>query len=91
MKTGFVRVCTNKYKVDTFVTTIAHPQEQNIIGLVRKFPTVEYGNTATYLFSTDYTAQEYFERKGESQFQNAHASIATTCLTYLSFDVFGVG
>jgi len=40
-------------------------------------------------FSTDYTAQEYFERKGESQFPNAQASIAMTCLRYLSFDVFG--
>src|SRR3984957_17839034 len=42
-----------------------------------------------FILHTDYTAQEYFERKGESQFPNAHASIATTCLTYLSFDVFG--
>src|ERR1700722_4826478 len=43
------------------------------------------------LFSTDYTAQQYFERKGQSQFPNAQAGIATTCLTYLSFDVFGMG
>src|SRR3984957_15262233 len=44
-----------------------------------------------FILYTDYTAQEYFERKRESQFPNAHASIAMTCLTYLSFDVFGVG
>src|ERR1700722_7061836 len=42
-----------------------------------------------FLSTTDYTAQEYFERNGESQFPNAQAGIAMTCLTYLSFDVFG--
>src|SRR5271170_6176153 len=42
-------------------------------------------------FSVDYTAQEYFERKRESQFPNAQAGIAMTCLRYLSFDVFGAG
>src|SRR5271170_6609740 len=44
-----------------------------------------------YLFSADYTAQEYFERKGESRFVSARADIAITCLTYLSFDTFGTG
>src|SRR5271170_5532218 len=44
-----------------------------------------------YLFSADYTAQEYFERKGESRFRTAQAGIATICLTYLSFDTFGTG
>ena len=44
-----------------------------------------------YLFSADYTAQEYFERKGESRFRTAQAGIATTCLKYLSFDAFGTG
>src|ERR1700722_18970983 len=42
-------------------------------------------------FSTDYTAQDYFKRKREAHFPNAQAGIATTCLTYLSFDVFGAG
>jgi len=32
-----------------------------------------------------------FERKGESQFPNAQPGIAITCLTYLSFDIFGTG
>jgi ankyrin repeat protein len=41
-----------------------------------------------FLSTTDYTAQEYFERNGESQFPNAQAGIARTCLTYLSFDVY---
>src|ERR1700722_10044357 len=44
-----------------------------------------------YLFSADYTAQEYFERKGESRFVSARTDIAITCLTYLSFDTFGTG
>src|SRR5271170_3772757 len=44
-----------------------------------------------YLFPTDYTAHEYFERKGESRFPTARAGIAITCLTYLSFDAFGTG
>jgi hypothetical protein len=41
------------------------------------------------LLLADYTAQEYFETKAKSLFPNAEASIATTCVTYLSFDVFG--
>src|ERR1700722_2206801 len=40
--------------------------------------------------SADYTAQEYFDRKREAHFPNAQASIAMTCLRYLSFDVFGM-
>jgi hypothetical protein len=44
-----------------------------------------------YLFSADYTAQQYFERKGESRFRTAQGGIAITCLTYLSFDAFGTG
>ena len=42
-----------------------------------------------YLSFTDYTTQEYFERKRAAQFPNAQARMAATCLTYLSFDVFG--
>jgi hypothetical protein len=32
--------------------------------------------------------QQYFEGRRQALFPGAHASIATTCLTYLSFDVF---
>src|ERR1700722_19322887 len=39
----------------------------------------------------DYTAYEYFERHGESHFPDAQTDIASTCITYLSFDVFGIG
>src|SRR5271170_4083728 len=42
-----------------------------------------------FSFSTDYTAQEYFEAYCERK--GSHASIAMTCLTYLSFDIFGAG
>jgi ankyrin repeat protein len=38
-----------------------------------------------------YTAKEYFERKWTSWFPDGHNSIATTCVTYLSFDAFQSG
>ena len=38
-----------------------------------------------------YTAQEYFERILHIRHPQAHASIAATCLAYLSFDVFAHG
>ncbi len=44
---------------------------------------------APCLSSVDYTTQEYFERNRESRFPHAQASITATCLTFLSFDVFG--
>src|SRR5438045_2939678 len=37
------------------------------------------------------TAQEYFERIRLKRFPNAQSKITTTCLTYLSFDVFAKG
>src|SRR3984957_6983281 len=42
-----------------------------------------------FILNTDYTAQEYFEEYFERE--GSHASIAMTCLTYLSFDIFGAG
>lgn len=36
-----------------------------------------------------YTAQEYFERTQSRWFPDAETHIATICVTYLSFDVFG--
>ncbi|KAF3927190.1 Ankyrin-3 [Dactylellina cionopaga] len=38
-----------------------------------------------------YTTQEYFEEIDETWLPNADAHIATTCITYLSFDIFGNG
>src|SRR6266480_7122313 len=38
-----------------------------------------------------YTTEEYFQRVHVSWFPDAHTNIATTCLTYLSFDVFADG
>ncbi|KAI8624519.1 hypothetical protein F5Y19DRAFT_312512 [Xylariaceae sp. FL1651] len=37
-----------------------------------------------------YTAQEYFEQNQPSLLPGAHITIATICLTYLSFDTFDV-
>jgi Cdc6-like AAA superfamily ATPase len=38
-----------------------------------------------------YTVQEFFERTRIARFPDAHTNIATTCLVYLSFDVFADG
>lgn len=38
-----------------------------------------------------YTTQKYFERTRERWFPNAETVIATTCVTYLSFDAFESG
>jgi len=38
-----------------------------------------------------YTTQEYFERTQKDWFPNAESDITTTCVTYLSFSVFGSG
>ncbi|RKK23692.1 hypothetical protein BFJ66_g17403 [Fusarium oxysporum f. sp. cepae] len=38
-----------------------------------------------------YTTQQYFDRNREKWFANAEADIATTCVTYMSFDVFESG
>ncbi|KAJ7584525.1 ankyrin repeat-containing domain protein [Mycena floridula] len=35
-----------------------------------------------------YTTQEYFESKQQELFPDIHSSMAITCLTYLSFDIF---
>jgi hypothetical protein len=42
-------------------------------------------------FFVDYTTQEYFEHIRESRFPDAEARITTTCIQYLSFDVFKRG
>jgi hypothetical protein len=41
------------------------------------------------ILHTDYTAQKYFEVYFERN--GSHTTIAMTCLTYLSFDIFGAG
>jgi hypothetical protein len=38
-----------------------------------------------------YTTQEFFERHSDVLFLNAHADIALTCVTYMTFDVFKDG
>lgn len=38
-----------------------------------------------------YTTKEFFERLRAEEFPNFHQTIASTCLTYLRFDVFGHG
>ncbi|KAK2792389.1 hypothetical protein FQN52_003324 [Onygenales sp. PD_12] len=38
-----------------------------------------------------YTIEQYFKRTQQRWFPNAHAEIAATCITYLSFDQFSTG
>ncbi|KAF4331614.1 nucleoside phosphorylase domain protein, partial [Fusarium beomiforme] len=38
-----------------------------------------------------YTTQQYFDKNREKWFTNAEADITTTCVTYMSFDVFESG
>jgi ankyrin repeat protein len=38
-----------------------------------------------------YTTQEFFERTWHQWFPDAHRDIASTCITYLSYDVFDLG
>lgn len=38
-----------------------------------------------------YTTQQYFDKNREKWFPNAEADVTTTCITYLSFDVFESG
>jgi ankyrin repeat protein len=63
---------------------------RTILRLVRK-SAASRRNQQCCSFSSDYTTQQYFERKRGALFPDAHASIARTCLTYLSFDVFARG
>ncbi len=37
---------------------------------------------------SDYTTQEYFDRKSEVIFGDVHAHIAMSCITYLNLDIF---
>ena len=48
--------------------------------------TIEHGSDIMRL--VHYTTQEYFERKRDCLFPDAQTTIASSCLTYLAFNVF---
>lgn len=66
-------------------------EQSNIIRLVRKQLSSNAQIHLKLIWKTDHTAQEYFEAKRVYLFPHAQADIATTCLTYLSLDAFGMG
>ena len=52
---------------------------------------VTYQKESGFLALVHYTFQQYLERKADSLFPEAQIEIVQTCLTYLSFDEFGLG
>ena len=52
---------------------------------------VTYQKESGFLALVHYTFQQYLERKANNLFPEAHIEIVRTCLTYMSFDEFGLG
>jgi ankyrin repeat protein len=67
------------------------PDEELLASVCAGLVTIDYESNIIRL--VHYTTQEYFERVDVRQawFPDAQTSIATTCLTYLSFGVFANG
>lgn len=67
------------------------PSLDDVISVCEGLVTVTADPMGDTIRLVHYTAKEYFDRKWTSWFSDAEASIATTCVTYLSFDVFQTG
>src|SRR5271156_3865476 len=65
------------------------PEVEDIISVCAGLVTVDEQSDIIRL--VHYTTQEYFERTWTTWFPNAQRDIATTCITYLLFDVFETG
>jgi ankyrin repeat protein len=65
------------------------PQIEDMVNVCAGLVTVDEESNVIRL--VHYTTQEYFERTQEKWFPNADVSVAKTCITYLSFDVFETG
>ena len=65
------------------------PEIEDIISVCIGLVTVDEESDIIRL--VHYTTQEYFEREQERWFPEAEYSITKSCITYLSFDVFGSG
>ncbi|KAJ9217078.1 hypothetical protein DTO166G4_1133 [Paecilomyces variotii] len=63
----------------------------DIISACAGLVTVTVDASSSVIRLVHYTAQEYFERTWTRWFPDAHKSIATTCVTYLSFNAFRAG
>lgn len=65
------------------------PQVEDIVAVCARLVTVDRETDVLRL--VHYTAKQYFERTQEKWFSDTETNIATTCVTYLSFDEFGTG
>ena len=74
---------------DTDLDEEALPDEELLVSVCAGLVTIDPESNIIRL--VHYTTQEYFERIRMTMFPDAQTSIATTCLTYLSFDIFGEG
>ncbi|ENH99093.1 hypothetical protein COCC4DRAFT_66736 [Bipolaris maydis ATCC 48331] len=80
-----VAVRPNTTKLDEdYITTI-----DNLRSLCAGLVTIDEDSNIIRL--VHYTTQEYFERIGDQWKPDAQFAIVSTCLTYLSFDVFKTG
>ena len=67
----------------------ALPDEDLLVSVCAGLVTIDQKSNIIRL--VHYTTQQYFERTRMVRFPDAQTIIATTCLTYLSFDVFAEG
>jgi ankyrin repeat protein len=65
------------------------PDIEDVVSVCAGLVTVDKESSIIRL--VHYTTQDYFERTHRTWFPNAHTDITMTCITYLSFDVFGTG
>jgi hypothetical protein len=65
------------------------PEIEDVLSVCAGLVTVDEQSDVIRL--VHYTTQEYFERTWTFWFPNAQKDIATTCVTYLSFDAFNTG
>ena len=65
------------------------PEEELLLSVCNGL--VTYEKERGFLTLVHYTFQQYLESKANSLFPEAQIEIVRTCLTYLSFDEFGLG
>jgi hypothetical protein len=74
---------------DTDIDEEALPNQDLLVSVCAGLVTIDGESNIIRL--VHYTAQEYFERIRMAQFPYAQISIATACLTYVSFNIFAEG
>src|SRR5437667_2513163 len=71
---------------DTDIDEEAFPDEELLVSVCVGLVTIEPESNIIRL--VHYTTQQYFDRVCMNKFPDAQISIASTCLTYLSLDIF---